>query len=370
MLCELKEYPQVTDGKQSCKAYQSWAKREWGRVQAEAGEPFSHDYGSGFLQGFVDQVKSGGEPIAPPVPPRKYWRVGYRNQQGRQAVEQWYNGFEHGATVADEGGYRDRAVVPSSLYAGTTTESETSRVESVDPSPMEPTPAVRPSQLELPVTSKPVKTADLAKDEAKPETQADKPAESEPVIEVADASGTSAAAAPSHPEAVSAEPPRSVLPVVFVRPDSEPRQIQPAWGDTPPAPPWHADAQPTSPTPPGEASDEFDPYVGSIVAGPSEETSDRSDVNARSSKPKSPAKSSVNKSDDAQDDLPEQAFTEKKVDEQSTEPSGPAEPTPASQDHPAEKDEDTQDEDTQDEDHGDEGWQQSKHEPTKWKSRR
>ena len=115
---ELNEYPQTTEAKRACREYQRWAKQEWHRASNEFDVPPSRDYASGFLQGFVDQVYGGGETSAPPIPPRKYWRVGYRDANGRQAIDDWYHGFEHGAEVAQVGGYRDRAVVPSSLVAG------------------------------------------------------------------------------------------------------------------------------------------------------------------------------------------------------------------------------------------------------------
>ena len=116
MYSELSQYPQLTDAKLSCRQYQRWAKDEWQRIiDTTGGGGYSSDYASGFIQGFVDQVYAGGNVQAPPMPPRKYWRVGYRNQRGRQAVQEWYGGFRHGAQVAKEGGYRQQAVIPSSL---------------------------------------------------------------------------------------------------------------------------------------------------------------------------------------------------------------------------------------------------------------
>lgn len=121
---ELAEYPRVTEGRLACQQYERWAKAEWQRIVAESGAVYSADYASGFLQGFVDQVFAGGKAQAPPVPPRKYWRMGYRNEQGRQAIQNWYNGFEHGARVAQENGYRERATIPSSLFMSDGTASD------------------------------------------------------------------------------------------------------------------------------------------------------------------------------------------------------------------------------------------------------
>ncbi len=114
---ELAEYPRVTDGRIACQQYQRWAKQEWERLLAEnPDETYSSDYGSGFIQGFVDQVFAGGSVEPPAVPPHRYWRIGYRSERGRRAIESWYNGFEHGARIAKDNGYRDRAVIPSSLF--------------------------------------------------------------------------------------------------------------------------------------------------------------------------------------------------------------------------------------------------------------
>ena len=116
MYSELAEYPQITDGRLACKQYQRWARDEWQQIQQdEGGAGFSGDYGSGFVQGFVDQVYAGGAVRPPAMPPRKYWRTGYRNPRGEQAVEDWYGGFRHGAHVAKAGGYRHQAEIPSSL---------------------------------------------------------------------------------------------------------------------------------------------------------------------------------------------------------------------------------------------------------------
>ncbi|MCA9196031.1 MAG: hypothetical protein KDA87_00775 [Planctomycetales bacterium] len=118
MYGELHGYPRVTDGRLANQQYKRWAKQEWNQLATQSGGTYSSDYGSGFIQGFVDQVYAGGEADPPPVPPRRFWRVGYRNVRGTQAVEDWYNGFSHGAKVARDGGYRQRAVIPSSMLLG------------------------------------------------------------------------------------------------------------------------------------------------------------------------------------------------------------------------------------------------------------
>ncbi|MCP4189932.1 MAG: hypothetical protein GY768_04820 [Planctomycetaceae bacterium] len=251
--CELNEYPQVTDGKISCRKYRGWAKQEWQRIRMESGETFSNDYASGFLQGFVDQVYAGGKPIAPPIPPRKYWRVGYRNADGRRAVEEWYHGFEHGAQIAHESGYRAQAVVPSSIAPGS---GEGLRLrEGYDNEPV-----LVPEDILNPVPN--------------PDAAPDDPDEADPVfeelqtpnesLEQADASDSQQIDAP--------RPVSSVLPVSFET--AAPAQLEAPWGESPPIPPWQAswqdsDSQPVTNTDRSTSQQgEFDPFQGSVITGP------------------------------------------------------------------------------------------------------
>ncbi len=145
---ELNQYPRLTDGKISCREYGRWAEEEWSLVAAEAGDlPVSLDYKSGFLQGFVDHVYAGGRVSPPTMPPRRYWRLPFRNEQGQAAIRQWYSGFEHVAQVAKQKGYRDRAIIPSSLLAGQTAEesqyNQGEYIEMEEQLPLEePTPAL------------------------------------------------------------------------------------------------------------------------------------------------------------------------------------------------------------------------------------
>jgi hypothetical protein len=157
----LAEYPRVTDGRDACQQYQRWAKQEWAQIEStQPADSRSDDYASGFIQGFVDQVYAGGKAQAPPIPPRKYWRIGYRNPHGREAVENWYRGFQHGAQVAQEKGYRQQAIIPSSVLLNGPTQAVP---EHGDPQlstsgPLyleEPTPTDASPESALPATSDP-----------------------------------------------------------------------------------------------------------------------------------------------------------------------------------------------------------------------
>ena len=124
LFSELNEYPRNTEGRLACKQYTKWARKEWGIYAAGSPNTHSSDYIGGFIQGFTKYVHSGGNTDPPAVPPRRYWRVGYKNERGRAAIQQWYNGYAHGTQVAKDKGYRERATLPSSLLLGYNAEIE------------------------------------------------------------------------------------------------------------------------------------------------------------------------------------------------------------------------------------------------------
>ena len=43
-----------------------------------------------------------------------YWRVYYQNAEGHEAIQDWFEGFRHGASVARASGVRDFVVIPLS----------------------------------------------------------------------------------------------------------------------------------------------------------------------------------------------------------------------------------------------------------------
>lgn len=110
---DFREFPPVTDARQSCRIYRHWAQHEWQQLESESGESPSGAYKSGFLDGFVDAVYAGGNGEPPVVPPRRFWRVIFRNSAGDNYLADWTRGFRHGARIALDGGYRQRALVPS-----------------------------------------------------------------------------------------------------------------------------------------------------------------------------------------------------------------------------------------------------------------
>src|SRR5262249_39466700 len=76
--------------------------------------PYSPDFQQGFLCGFADYLYAGGTGNPPPLPPRGYWKSEYETPEGRQAVQDWFEGFRTGAARARASGYRELVTVPIS----------------------------------------------------------------------------------------------------------------------------------------------------------------------------------------------------------------------------------------------------------------
>ena len=93
------------------------ARRAWSETVATCSQPYTDDYAAGFMEGFADYLYAGGSGEPPAVPARCYWKAGYETPAGREMIQQWFAGFRHGATVCREKGYRELALIPSSVSA-------------------------------------------------------------------------------------------------------------------------------------------------------------------------------------------------------------------------------------------------------------
>lgn len=114
--CEPEEYCVPKDREATFERNRALAEQAWAYVaSSDPGACYSMDYMAGFLEGYADYLTLGGTGAAPPIPPRRYWNVDYRNPAGADAAQEWFAGFEHGAAEAKESGYRQLAVVPSSV---------------------------------------------------------------------------------------------------------------------------------------------------------------------------------------------------------------------------------------------------------------
>jgi hypothetical protein len=122
---EPSKYSTNSDRIHSLESYRQWAEQEWRIASADCPNTFGKqaDYAGGFVSGFVDFVRLGGVGEPPPVPPREYWEIAARAGNGKQRVEQWFDGYRHGARVAFDGGYRELATLQNSLTAGAYADS-------------------------------------------------------------------------------------------------------------------------------------------------------------------------------------------------------------------------------------------------------
>jgi hypothetical protein len=140
------------------KRNRDWAEATWNRLSPTVGQlGCSPDYADGFKEGFAEYLFQGGQCHAPSLPPLHYRKIKYQTPEGYRAIELWYAGYQHGASVADEGGFR-RLVTgpppPSSVPLFTEPV-----VPAVPPMPALPPVmphAESPPPLNVPVVSEPV----------------------------------------------------------------------------------------------------------------------------------------------------------------------------------------------------------------------
>jgi hypothetical protein len=110
------EFANSLDECKEAREYRNWAKANWEWIKrSPCGAVYSEDYACGFQDGFVAYVWRGGSGEPPPLPPPRYRTAHYRTPEGYRAIEQWFAGWRHGATVAQEQGYRRLVTGPCSL---------------------------------------------------------------------------------------------------------------------------------------------------------------------------------------------------------------------------------------------------------------
>ena len=149
LIQEPSEYSSKWDRSRSLKVYRQWADQAWIAESGACPEVGSvDDYAMGFRDGFVDYVYAGGDGEPPPVPPRKFWNIAWRNPQGDAASQQWFAGYRHGAHTAREGGYRNGGIVKSSYRRG---GSAAPWAESAEPAIAPPNEMLPPGETVVPL---------------------------------------------------------------------------------------------------------------------------------------------------------------------------------------------------------------------------
>ncbi|MCA9192641.1 MAG: polysaccharide biosynthesis/export family protein [Planctomycetales bacterium] len=108
------QYSGYWDSKRERAQFQKLARQELEHVRSVARSetdnyafsPFSSDYEAGFEAGFVDYLMYGGPGQPPALPPRRYWWSACEGCGVGTAMEDWFNGFRHGASIAMNSGIR------------------------------------------------------------------------------------------------------------------------------------------------------------------------------------------------------------------------------------------------------------------------
>ncbi|HTU18412.1 MAG TPA: hypothetical protein VMG10_10165 [Gemmataceae bacterium] len=94
-----------------------WAERAWAENCAAAGaNARSQAYAIGFKDGFAEYLFRGGNGEPPLVAPLRFRRLCKQTPRGYQAIDDWFMGYRHGASVARTSGAREWITGPSSLH--------------------------------------------------------------------------------------------------------------------------------------------------------------------------------------------------------------------------------------------------------------
>ncbi len=146
------------------------AEEAWDEICARDGDTYSRHYRRGFFDGFRDYMDAGGTGDPPTLPPRSYWRIYYQNPEGHEAIQDWFEGWRHGASVARASGVRDFITLPVSSVppseiakSDTDADAEAKKPAISKEKPAESIPApgtTKPPEKEGPAKVTPPKTAD------------------------------------------------------------------------------------------------------------------------------------------------------------------------------------------------------------------
>lgn len=121
-------------------------------------QEFSCDYRRGFVEGFTDYLDFGGVGEPPPIPPPSYRLFGYMTPDGLAAMEDWKNGFRHGAATGRASNLRELVTLPvywGPVYPKVTPYQPRKKEAEEDPK------SAPPKKMEPPKELAPVKPADL-----------------------------------------------------------------------------------------------------------------------------------------------------------------------------------------------------------------
>lgn len=168
---------------------EAWARWSW--CYDELTHP--KDFASGFQSGYLDVV-NGGAGCQPTLPPKSYWKACYRNAEGHCRINQWFEGFSHGAVAAEQDGANVYGHIPLSPTATANFATKTEPPPVYDwsgsqapPAPASPAPAgaynYQPLPASQPAAAAP--TLDPATDDDIPTPDKTYEDDVEPILEKA-----------------------------------------------------------------------------------------------------------------------------------------------------------------------------------------
>ncbi len=96
MITEPHQFNAVKDRHHSERENYAAAAVMWEEFVQCSADVISPDYRDGFIQGAAETIRYGCTNQVPLVPHRRYWHRNYRNPEGRQAISDWFAGFEAG----------------------------------------------------------------------------------------------------------------------------------------------------------------------------------------------------------------------------------------------------------------------------------
>jgi hypothetical protein len=89
------------------------ARTAWTQIEKEVPPgTYSKDCARGFIDGYSDYLKEGGQGDPPTTPPHRYWFSKFQTPEGYQAIQDWYAGFQRGTAAAQASGMRQWITLP------------------------------------------------------------------------------------------------------------------------------------------------------------------------------------------------------------------------------------------------------------------
>ena len=123
------------------------AEQAWATCERGSDGEWTKDYKRGFIDGYSEYLTGGGNGEPPASPPFRYRLRRYQTPDGLRAIEDWYAGYRHGASIAQVSGLRETIVIPLSQLPGYATNPYPTMYAPSEP-PLAP--PIEPEELKPP----------------------------------------------------------------------------------------------------------------------------------------------------------------------------------------------------------------------------